>query len=204
VPGASAPISTPFAAVVVAGGAASRLSGTDKALVELGGRSLLDRALDAVAAATETVVVGPARSTRRPVTWAREQPAGGGPAAGVLAGVSALTGPSPVVAVLAVDMPFVSPATFERLLTALLADPARDGAVLVDGGGRRQPLCAAYRTAALLRRAGSLDADGLPMRRLVAGLALVDVPGVGDEPRDVDTWADLRSLSRPDRGGTVA
>ena len=34
------------------------------------------------------------------------------------------------------------------------------------------------------------------MHRLVGGLWLVEVPAVGDEARDVDTWEDLRDLSR--------
>ncbi len=191
-----------FAAVVLAGGAARRLSGADKALLEVGGRSLLDRALAAVDAATQTVVVGP----RRPVVrdgpapaWTREQPEGGGPAAALLAGVAALSGAQSLVVVLAVDMPFASADTVGRLVEAARAHPGADGAVLIDDGGRRQPLCAAYRTDALLDRGRTFDAHGLAVGRLVAGLALVDVPGVGDEARDVDTWADLRGL-----GGTVA
>jgi molybdopterin-guanine dinucleotide biosynthesis protein A len=195
----------PFAAVVLAGGAATRLSGRDKALLEIAGRSLLDRALDAVAAATETVVVGPRRLTEGgPVRWTREQPAGGGPAAGLLAGLSALTGSPLLVAVLAVDMPGVGATTFERLVAALGDAPSADGAVLVDDEGRRQPLCAAYRTATLVGRARTLDPHGLPMHRLLAGLALLEVPASGDEARDVDTWADLRALSHGDPGGTVA
>jgi molybdopterin-guanine dinucleotide biosynthesis protein A len=190
VPGAS----PPFSAVVLAGGAAQRLSGTDKALLEVAGRSLLDHALSAVVRAEETVVVGPRRRTERAVRWTRERPPGGGPAAGVLAGLAALAGPPPLLAVLAVDMPFASPATFERLVSALAAHGA-DGAVLVDRDGRRQPLCAAYRTHPLVERARTLEAHGLAMHRLVAGLALVDVAAVGDEARDVDTWADLRGVA---------
>jgi CTP:molybdopterin cytidylyltransferase MocA len=34
------------------------------------------------------------------------------------------------------------------------------------------------------------------MRRLVAGLRLAEVAPVGDEARDVDTWDDLRDLTR--------
>jgi hypothetical protein len=34
------------------------------------------------------------------------------------------------------------------------------------------------------------------MRRLVQGLRLAEVPAVGDEARDVDTWADLRDVRR--------
>ncbi|MEP6817854.1 MAG: hypothetical protein ABI873_20135 [Marmoricola sp.] len=71
--------------------------------------------------------------------------------------------------VLAVDMPRVSEATVERLRAAALGD----GAVLVDG--RRQHLCAAYRTRALLNAAPRPeDEHGLPMHRLVGDLQLVE------------------------------
>ncbi len=190
-----------FDAVVLAGGRGTRLAGADKAAIRFQGGSLLDRALVAVGAARQIVVVGPRRDTGVPVTWTREQPPGGGPAAALLAGVGALTGPAPLVAVVAVDMPWVVPATVDRLARAAGEDPAGEGAVLVDDGGRRQPLCATYRTRALVERAQ--DAHGVSVHRLLAGMRLVEVPAVGDEARDVDTWADLRGLGK-DSGGTVA
>ncbi|MER5393911.1 NTP transferase domain-containing protein, partial [Saccharopolyspora sp. NPDC002686] len=45
-----------FAAVVLAGGRARRLGGVDKVLLPVGGRTLLDRTLDAVAEADPLVV----------------------------------------------------------------------------------------------------------------------------------------------------
>ncbi|SDK53629.1 DUF6457 domain-containing protein [Streptomyces indicus] len=81
---------TTYDAVVLAGGAAKRLGGVDKPAVQVGGRALLDRVLGACAAAGTTVVVAPPRPTVRPVVWAREEPAGGGPLAALAAGVDAL------------------------------------------------------------------------------------------------------------------
>ncbi|WP_344565629.1 DUF6457 domain-containing protein [Streptomyces axinellae] len=76
--------------MVLAGGGASRLGGTDKPAVTVGGRPLLDRVLSACADASVTVVVGPRRPTCRPVAWAREDPPGGGPLTGLYAGLSRL------------------------------------------------------------------------------------------------------------------
>ncbi|MGH8776871.1 MAG: NTP transferase domain-containing protein, partial [Jiangellaceae bacterium] len=45
-------------AVVLAGGRGSRLGGVDKPALRIGGRTLLDTALVATAAARSTVVVG--------------------------------------------------------------------------------------------------------------------------------------------------
>lgn len=189
-------------AVVLAGGTAARMDGVDKAAIELRGVTLLERALSATVTAVEVVVVGAPVPTTRPVTFTTEDPRGGGPAAGLLAGLRAFHRRPDVVLVLAVDMPRVGPGTFARLLDALVPTSGQeptataDGALLVGHGGRRQPLCAAYRHDALRRAApASLeDEHGLPVHRLVGGLRLVEVPEEADEAHDVDTWADLRDL----------
>ncbi|MYT07128.1 NTP transferase domain-containing protein, partial [Streptomyces sviceus] len=72
--------------VVLAGGAARRLDGADKPGVRVGGRALLDRVLAACDDAATTVFVADPRPTARPVTWAREDPPGGGPLAALDAG----------------------------------------------------------------------------------------------------------------------
>jgi len=181
-------------AVVLAGGTGARMGGADKAALEVDGVTLLERSLAAAVAALEVVVVGAEVPTSRPVTWTVEEPPSGGPAAAVLAGLDALTLDPDLVVVLAVDMPRVNAATVARLVWAAEADPGVDGAVLVDPHGRRQPLAAAYRRVAL-QDARPHDAEhGLPMRRLVGSLHLTEVPAVGEEALDIDTWADLRHL----------
>lgn len=184
-------MSTFFSAVVLAGGAGSRLGGVDKATVELHGRTLLEHALDAVVDATEVVVVGDPVPTERPVTFCRESPRYGGPVAGLLTGVDALLRPPLTIGVLAVDMPHVSMATFQRLR---LAAADHDGAVLVGPDGRRQLALVldAARLAAV--RPDHEGQHGLAVHRLLAPLDVVEVPATGDEHRDVDTWTDLRDL----------
>jgi len=68
--------------------------------------------------------------------------------------------------------------------------------VLLDRDGRRQALAAVCRRAALTRIGPTSPEEqhGLPMRRLVGPLRLAEVPAVGDEAHDVDTWADLQAL----------
>jgi molybdopterin-guanine dinucleotide biosynthesis protein A len=141
-------------------------------------------------------VFGTEVPTTRPVTWTVEDPPGGGPAAGLLAALDRFSAAPDLVAVLAVDMPRVNAGTVARLTWAVESDPRRDGALLVDPDGRRQPLAAVYRYSALsAARPAQRDAEhGLPVRALVGALHLTDVPTVGDEARDVDTWADVRDL----------
>ena len=185
-----------FGAVVLSGGGGARLGGVDKSSIEVGDRTLLEHVISALAAAPEIVVVGPEVPTSRPVTFTREDPVGGGPAAAVLAGVRAFARAPDRVIVLAVDMPLVSADTVGRLLAAL-DDGDHDGAVLVDGTGRDQYLCAAYSVAAVTAAAPSGEdgtAHGLAMRELVGTLRLARVPAAGDEAQDLDTWEDLSRL----------
>ncbi|MBD9701657.1 NTP transferase domain-containing protein [Streptomyces caniscabiei] len=183
-----------FDAVVLAGGAARRLGGTDKPAVRVGGRPLLDRVLSACAGAGTTVVVADPRPTARPVLWAREEPPGGGPLAALGAGLRHTT--APYVVVLSADLPFLDGETVRRLLDALLADEgAADGVLVTDPDGRDQPLVAAYRAESLRRELAGLAAGrdgltGLPLRRLTAALRLTRIT----DPLasfDCDTWDDI-------------
>lgn len=173
-------------AIVLAGGTSRRLGGADKAGVQVGGRALLDRSFAAVAGAGRILAVGPHRPTSSPVTWCSEDPPGGGPVAALAAALPAVTGD--MVVVLAVDHPFLEQSTVARLVGAAAG---HDGAVLLDVDGRDQPLAAAYDTAALRTRlAEEGEPAGMAVRRLVAGLDLVRLPG-GDAAFDCDTWDDV-------------
>src|SRR5438093_7464181 len=89
-------------------GGASRRMGRDKALIEVGGQRLVDRAAAALKAVADPVLeVGPGWSALPSV---REDPPGSGPLAAVAAGAGALraAGHHGPVIVLAVDMPFVT------------------------------------------------------------------------------------------------
>lgn len=177
---------TPYDAVVLAGGGARRLGGVDKPGLEVGGRTLLDRVLEAVEDAGTVVVVGPSRPTVRDVVWTREDPPGGGPGAALAAGLRLVC--APTVVVLAADLPFL-----DRATVALLREQAdgRDGALLVDADGRDQVLTSAWSTAGLRERAVG-DLAGAPLRALLRGLDPVRLPAPDPRAvRDVDTPEDL-------------
>ncbi|CAL9510454.1 Molybdenum cofactor guanylyltransferase [Streptomyces sp. enrichment culture] len=181
-----------YDAVVLAGGAARRLGGADKPGVRVGGRPLLDRVLAACAGAGTTVVVAAPRPVTRPVTWAREDPPGGGPLAALDAGLRHTTGEH--VVVLSADLPFLDERVVGRLLDTLRTSGA-DGVLLTDPDGRDQPLVAAYRAPRLRETLALLTArhgapHGLPLRRLVAELHLTRIA----DPVasfDCDTWDDI-------------
>src|SRR5204863_90328 len=82
---AAASVEGVYDAIVLAGGAATRLGGADKPQLKVAGRSLLDRAVDAVHGAARIVVVGPEQQVDAAVTFCREDPPGGGPVAAIAA-----------------------------------------------------------------------------------------------------------------------
>jgi molybdopterin-guanine dinucleotide biosynthesis protein A len=182
-----------YDAVVLAGGDARRLGGVDKPMTTIAGTPMLLRVLDAVSGARSTVVVGPPRElglfTGR-VTWAQEDPPGGGPVAALAAGVAVVDDPSPITVVLAADLPFVATAVQPLLDAAGIADV--DGALLVDAEGRDQPLAAAYRRDVLLRQLASLGSPhDAAVRDLVEMMRLTRVTDA-DAAVDCDTWDDVR------------
>lgn len=181
----------PLYGIVLAGGAARRLSGVDKPMLEVGGIPLLHKAIDALRDAVDVVVVGPRRDGLPPVRWTREDPPGGGPVAALAAGLAALPPESDAeVAVLAADLPGVSASTVSRLRAAR---GDADGAVLVDATGRRQWLTGVWRLMSL-RDALPAQPAGASVHRTLGGLAVVEVPAQAGEAFDVDTPADLHDL----------
>ncbi|MEE4491558.1 NTP transferase domain-containing protein [Streptomyces sp. BE230] len=197
---------TAYDAIVLAGGAAKRLGGADKPGVRVGGRALLDRVLGACAGAGTTVVVGGRRPTTRPVTWAREEPQGGGPLAALGAGVRHTKAEH--VLVLSADLPFLGADTVGSLLEAADQRDA-EGAVCTDQDGRDQPLVAVYRAEPLRRELALIATEhgglaGLPLRLLTHELTLSRVAADPLASFDCDTWEDIASArARIREHGTV-
>ncbi|SDG06139.1 molybdenum cofactor guanylyltransferase [Klenkia brasiliensis] len=179
----------PYAAVVLAGGRAARLGGRAKPQLDVGGASLLDRVLAAVADADQRVVVGPPQPVPPGVVVVREDPPGGGPVRGMRAGLAAVD--ADVVALLAADLPFLTPAVVAALRERLTGD----GVVVVDATGRDQHLLGVWRTATLRGALAGVDGP-VPVRSVLAGLAVRRyrpdvVPGTPPPWTDCDTPADL-------------
>jgi molybdopterin-guanine dinucleotide biosynthesis protein A len=180
-----------FDGIVLAGGQARRLGGVDKAELEVGGARLLDRVLAALARARRVVVVGPPRAVDRDVMWTREDPPGSGPVAALAAGMQHVE--ALVVAVLAVDLPFVDAGVVARLVAG--TDDA-DACLLVDAEGHDQPLAAAYRTPALRDAlARTVPARDAAVRGLLAHMSVARLDAAG-AARDCDTWDEVAAARR--------
>ena len=193
--------------VVLLSGGASRRLGRDKTRVHVGGARLLDRLLRAIPAEVPVVVAGPsADELPRPVLWTREDPPGAGPLAGIGAALALVSTPS--VVVLAADMPFAVPVALAALRHLEPGDagpvgglgprePALPGApvdavIPVDADGRRQPLCAAYRSQALRTALAALvPLAGRPVRDVLLDLRVMEWHVPSAPLIDVDTQDSL-------------
>lgn len=189
------------AGVILAGGAARRMGGADKAMLSLDGRggpTLLSVAVRALRAADPVIVVGPRRDGVPGVSWAREDPPRSGPVAALAAALTALDAHSlrtgfaiDEVAVLAADLTGVTEDTMARLAGALRTAEQADGAVLVDASGRRQWLIGVWRRRALAT-AVPADPRGASLRGTLGKSSIVEVQALEGEAHDVDTPDDLR------------
>lgn len=185
----------PWAAVILAGGSGRRLGGVDKPGLVVRGRTLLDRAVDACAGADEIVVVGPRRLVAPTVAWAREDPPGSGPLAALEAGLAALVAAPPVVVVLAADLPSISTGLVSRLVGGL--PPDVDAALVVDAGGRVQPLVGAYRHDSLRSALAAVgDPRDRPFRAVLEPLTVTTVADPAGAA-DIDTADDLVRWQTP-------
>ncbi|HEV8265097.1 MAG TPA: molybdenum cofactor guanylyltransferase [Gemmatimonadales bacterium] len=184
---------------VLAGGAASRYGGRPKGLLEVGGRRILDRVAEAVAAVTGAPPLlvanaADASAWRPDLTTIPDARPGCGSVGGIYTAVAAAPG---AVLCVAWDMPFVT----EGLLRALVDGSADWDAFLPESDGRRgvEPLCAVYGPAcraAIERRldAGDLKAVAFHADVRVGILPLDRVRRFGDPDElffNVNTPADL-------------
>ena len=133
-------------AFILAGGKSSRM-GTDKAFVTFQGRTLqgctlLDRALEvARSTAADVRIVGDAAKFSGFAPVVEDIFRDCGPLGGIHAALRASA--TDLNVMLAVDVPFVSPALLEYLIERARGSPAPVTAVHASGGW--QPLCAVYR-----------------------------------------------------------
>ncbi|MFF2389913.1 NTP transferase domain-containing protein [Agromyces sp. NPDC058104] len=180
--------STPRAAIVLAGGRASRLGGADKASVEVDGRALVDHVLAALEGCPRLVVVGPPALARPGIELVREDPPFGGPVAAIAAALGVLEASVDEVWLLACDLPRAA-----RIVELLADRPLPlgvDGLALVDAEGRTQWLAGRYRVAALRDAAAGLPTvDGASMGALLAPLRIETLPDPDGAALDLDTWA---------------
>ena len=135
--------------IILCGGRSRRFEG-DKALATVGGRTLLERAIECAGARASRVILacGPtSRYGEYGIELAIDTPGIEGPLAGIRAGLARAT--SQYVLIMAVDLPFVTPRAIDILMRRM-AEPecelviprTESGLEPVLMFGRREPLAA--------------------------------------------------------------
>lgn len=198
---------TAVTAIVLAGGASSRFGG-DKLAAPLDGRPILHHALAAVAAVAEDVVLVLAPGAPDPalpadlrgrVRIARDPVAGGGPLAGLVAGLDLVRDDAPRIAlVVGGDMPWLHPGVLRALIEALGRDPGM-GAMTLDASVVA-PLPLALRPVVVRAAVAECLAGGRrSLRALLDAVPSATLPAAAWRAldpeartlRDVDTPGDL-------------
>ena len=174
--------------LVLAGGAGRRF-GRPKATVILDGRTLVERAVAALAPHCGRVLVVGRPEVPLPLASIDDEPGPDCPLNALATGLAALDADE--VLVLACDLPSAGP-VLERLVVA--------PSVAVDPDGRLQPLCARYPRVATLAAARRLLAEGnrrlLPLLDVLAPFSVPvrTVPATAAELLNVTVPADLPNM----------
>jgi len=179
---------------ILAGGKSSRM-GADKAFVDWNGRTLLARALDLARSVTAEVrIVGDAAKFAAFAPVVEDLFRGCGPLGGIHAALK--SSQTDMNLVLAVDLPFISFALLQHLVTR--ARNSGSAVVTVPrAAGGWQPLCAIYRrefadAAEVALRAGDYKIDTLFNVVPVQTIEEEDLAEAGFSPRI------FRNLNTPD------
>lgn len=118
---------TPIAALILAGGQATRLGGVDKGLIECAGRPLIEHVLYKVRPLVDTILISANRNLPRYAEYGYPVLRDGrrgfiGPLAGIEQGLAAY--PTGYVWVIPCDAPAFQPVLLKRLLSACLESQA--------------------------------------------------------------------------------
>jgi molybdenum cofactor guanylyltransferase len=153
-------------AVVLAGGRATRMGGTDKGLVELAGRTMIEHVLEVIEPQVDAVIINANRNLERygALGWpvVPDEDAGFlGPLAGLAAGMRAAR--TPLLLIVPCDSPLLAADLAARLYSALAEDGA-EIAVPFDGE-RLQPVFALVRRELADSLAGYLGEGGRKIDR---------------------------------------
>ena len=188
---------------VLVGGRSLRF-GSDKAVADVGGRSMAARAVDTLRAVADPVVLLGGDGTlgrRLALPWRADDRPGRGPLSGLAAGLrwAGELGRSGL-AVLPCDLPLVTPDVLKAVAAAIR--PGLDAVVVAaDEPAGVQPLCGWYAAGALGAVEAALDRGRHSARELVGRLRVAYVRL--DGARDGDSLALLNVNTRADLAQAV-
>jgi len=167
--------------LVLLNGGRSRRMGRDKATLEVEGRALGLRPVEALGALVAEVVVAGRPVPRLEARAVADAVPGAGPLAGVVAGLRAVR--TPLAVAVACDMPTLVPAVVDMLLARLRAEPDLLAACCAGPNGI-EPFPLVLRARAEAPLGAALDRGERALRDALAGLPVAIVPESGWRPLD--------------------
>lgn len=173
---------TQAAVVVLAGGAGRRIGG-GKPLRLLGGRRLIDRALDLARRWSDRIAIAVRDPSQASPMDAEiiEDEAIEGPLGGLAAGLKfARARDRPFLLTVAADMPFLPPDLLDRLASAI----GESGCAMASSGGHAHPVCALWRASAQARLDEYVSSGGRSLKGFAALVGAIEVewPAAPDDP----------------------
>jgi len=182
-----------WSAAVLAGGRGRRLDGRTKPLVELQGRTILTRQVEALAAlGVVPRLIAPDASPYAALPFEVVPDLVTAGALGALY-TAVATAVTPHVLVIAGDLPFLT----DRFLQSLVARRAHADAVVPRPGGRWQPLCAVYHRDVAARLRVRIDRGQWRVTDALDDLTVDAVTDVDLAPFDPDGRL-LLNVNTPD------
>jgi molybdopterin-guanine dinucleotide biosynthesis protein A len=188
-------------AFILTGGQSSRM-GRDKALLEIGGKTLLERAatLCAPLVSSVTLVGDPQRYSRFGFPALADRWPGAGPLGAIATALG--TAKQPLCLVLACDMPFVTVAWLDWLLDH--ASKSSSDAVIPETTRGLEPLCAIYGASCAPALAAALDSG---VRKVTDGLDRINTELIGENEwrkfspdgdlfQNLNAWEDFVSAKK--------
>ncbi len=168
--------------------------GADKALLDVHGQPLVHHVAQRLATVCTTVLVAPGPRRLPDLPWEQvdDHVAREGPLSGIIGGLAAAL--TPLVAVVAVDMPQVDPAVLVTLADAWQGQAA----VIPVVDGRPQPLHAVYAAAATADLTTAFSDGERSVSRVLGRVDAVflEIDGGGRWAADLDTPEDLQRFRR--------
>ncbi|WP_373536190.1 molybdenum cofactor guanylyltransferase [Microcoleus sp.] len=168
-----------IAVIVLAGGQSSRM-GTDKALLEIEGKSLLQRALEVAASVTPQVYVLTAWPDRYRSTLTEqsqfllEYNPGSGPLVALTQGLTEI--PADWILLLACDLPLLEPQIIQNWASQLTAIPQSTLAIVPYQNSRWEPLCGFYRQQSLASLQSFIEKGGRSFQKWLNQIQAIPLP----------------------------
>jgi molybdopterin-guanine dinucleotide biosynthesis protein A len=196
-------------AFILAGGKSTRM-GADKAFVTLDGHTLLSQALDLARSVTPDVrIVGDPAKFAPFALVVEDVFRGCGPLAGIHAALR--SSQTELNLILAVDVPFVSPALLQYLIKRARSSTSA-AVTIAQAGGGWQPLCAIYRrefadAAEQSLSAGRYKIDALFEATRTQRITEEELEAAGFSPkmfRNLNTREEVEAVQREDLSSRVA